>query len=66
VKKNFRTMFSLAFSLLNMGIVALLAFLFGVRMIAMTAILTVLYGLIDYLLYRYIRSKDISLADGFE
>ncbi|MBQ5804474.1 MAG: hypothetical protein IIW22_01710, partial [Erysipelotrichaceae bacterium] len=66
VKKNFRTMFSLAFSLLNMGIVALLAFLSGVRMIAMTAILTVLYGLIDYLLYRYIRNKDISLADGFE
>lgn len=66
VKKNFRTMFSLAFSLLNMGIVALLAFLFGVRMIAMTVILTVFYGLIDYLLYRYIRSKDISLADGFE
>ncbi len=66
VKKNFRTMFSLAFSLLNMGIVAVLAFLIGVRMIVMTVILTVFYGLIDYLLYRYIRSKDIRLADGFE
>lgn len=66
VKKNLRTMLGMAFSLLNMGIVVVLAFLLDVSAVLMTLILSFLYLVLDLLLYRYIRAKDIRLADGFE
>lgn len=66
VKKNLRTMLSLAFSLLNMGVIAVMAFLIDFNTVTMTLILSLLYGLIDVLLFYYIRNRDFALADGFE
>ena len=66
VKKNLRMMLGLAFSFLNMGLIAVLTFLLNVSAGTMTLILTIFYGIIDVLLYCYIRKKDIRLADGFE
>ncbi len=66
VKKNMRMMFTMAYSLLNMGLVAVLAFILNMDLYVMCAILSVLYLALDVLLYRYIERKDIALADGFE
>ena len=65
-KRNLRTMLGMAFCLLNMGIVAVLAFLLNVDVLVMLVGLSVLYGVADVLLYRYIQKKDIALADNFE
>ncbi len=66
VKRNMRMIYSMGFSLVNMGLVALLAFLFRLDMFKITIALSLFYLLCDYLLYRYIRDKDIKLAEGFE
>ena len=66
VKKNLRMMLGMAFSLINMGLVAVLTFVVNVNTVTMTLTLSVLYLVLDLLLYRYIRNKDVSLADGFE
>ena len=66
VKKNMRMMFTMAYSLLNMGLVSVLAFVLHTDLYVMCAVLSVLYLALDVLLYRYIERKDIALADGFE
>ena len=66
VKKNLRTMLGMAFSLINMGLVAVLAFVVNVNTATMTLTLIMVYLTLDLLLYQHIRNKDISLADGFE
>ena len=59
-------MYSMGFSLINMGLVALLAFVLNLDMPIMMLVLSLFYLLCDYLLYKYIKVKDIRLADGFE
>ena len=66
VKRNMRMMYSMGFSLINMGLVALLAFVLNLDMPIMMLVLSLFYLLCDYLLYKYIKDKDIRLADGFE
>ena len=66
VKKNLRMFIGMAFSLLNMGLVAVLAFVIGVDAAVMVPVLIVFYLAADALLYLYVRKKDIALADGFE
>lgn len=66
VKKNLRMILSMAFSLLNMGLVAAIAFIFQVGLYPMIALLIALYLITDLLLYRYICRKGITLAEGFE
>ena len=66
VKRNMRMMYSMGFSLINMGLVALLAFVLNLDMPIMMLVLSLFYLLCDYLLYKYIKVKDIRLADGFE
>jgi ABC-2 type transport system permease protein len=66
IKRNTRTMFTLAFTLINMGLVAILAFLFKMKMSVLAIALSVIYLIAVIVLYRYIRTKDIRLADGFE
>ena len=66
VKRNTRPLFTMAFTLINMGLVALMAFLFKLDMKTLTIVLTIIYLIITVILYRYIRAKDIRLADGFE
>ena len=66
VKRNLRTMLGLAFAFLNMGLIAVLTFLLKVDEWKLMIGLILLYGAADCLLYRYIRKKDIALADGFE
>ena len=66
VKKNLRMFLSMAFSLLNMGLVAVIAFIFRIGLYPMALILSALYLVLDLLLYYYIRKKDIALAEGFE
>ena len=57
---------SMAFSLLNMGLVAVIAFIFQVGLYPMIVLLIALYLITDLLLYRYICRKGIALAEGFE
>ena len=66
VKNNLRMMLGMVFSLLGMGLAALLAFVLQLNMYWIAVILSLLFMALDLLLYRYIRKKDISLADGFE
>ena len=66
VKRNTRTMLTMAFSLINMGLVALLAFVCKLKTITLMIALTVIYLIIVCILYRYIKDKDVRLADGFE
>ena len=66
VKKNLRMLVGTAFSLLGMGLVAVLAFVLDIDMYLTTVILSALFLGADLLLYRYIRHKDIRLAEGFE
>ncbi|MBR3264397.1 MAG: hypothetical protein IKI61_00360, partial [Erysipelotrichaceae bacterium] len=66
VKKNLRMVFGMVFSLLNMGLVAALAFVTELNMPTITLVLSLIYLLLDVMLYRYIKNKDLKLADGFE
>ncbi len=66
VKKNLRMVFGMVFSLLNMGLVAALAFVTELNMPTITLVLSLIYLLLDLVLYRYIKNKDLKLADGFE
>jgi ABC-2 type transport system permease protein len=66
VKKNLRMILGMAFSLLNMGMVAVIAFIFQVGLYPMVTLLIALYLITDLLLYRYICRKGIALAEGFE
>ena len=66
VKRNTRMMLTMAFSLINMGLVALLAFVCKLKTITLMIALTVIYLIIICILYRYIKDKDVKLADGFE
>jgi ABC-2 type transport system permease protein len=66
VKKNLRMILGMAFSLLNMGLVAVIAFIFQVGLYPMIVLLIALYLITDLLLYRYICRKGIALAEGFE
>ncbi len=65
-KNNLRTVFSMGLAFLNMGLVAVLAFLLELSAPLMAAILSVLYLTAVILLYSHVRKKDIALADGFE
>ena len=66
VKRNLRMMLGMAFSLLNMGLVAVLTFLLKLDAVKLMIGLTLLYAIADYLLYRYIQKKDIALAKDYE
>lgn len=66
VKKNLRTLVGMVFSLVSMGLAAVMAFVFDMNMYTMALVLSLLYLVLDLLLYRYIRKKDIALAKGFE
>ena len=66
VKKNLRMILSMAFSLIHMGLVALIAFIFQIGLYPMIVLLIALYLITDLLLYRYICRKGIALAEGFE
>lgn len=66
VKKNLRMIVTMAFSLINMGLLSVIAFVFQAELPVMALGLSLLYLGSDVLLYRYIRKKDIALADGFE
>ena len=65
VKRNLRTMLGFLFAFINMGIVALLAFVLRTSALIIMLILVVLYLILVILLYIYIKNKDIELADGF-
>lgn len=64
-KRNIRTLFGTVFSFVNMGIVAALSFLLKVDALLITLIMTIVYLILVILLYNYIKTKDIRLADGF-
>ena len=66
VKNNLRTLWGIAYTLLNMGIVALLGVLLNLPPILMTLILTAFYLAIAVCIYLLIRKKDIALSNGFE
>ncbi|MCR5097008.1 MAG: hypothetical protein K6A70_09815 [Erysipelotrichaceae bacterium] len=66
VKKNMRMMLGMVFSLMNMGLVGVLAFVMELSMPMITLVLSIIYLLLDVILYRYIKDKDLKLADGFE
>ena len=66
VKKNLRMLLTMAFSLLNMGLVAVVAFILRIGVYLMVFGLSLLYLVMDLLLYQYICKKDIALAEGFE
>lgn len=66
VKNNFRTLFTLVFGAINISLVVMLTFVLKVDKWILIVGLLILYCVIDYLLFRYIRKKDIRLADGFE
>ena len=65
VKRNLRTMLGLIFALINMGIIALLAFVLKTSALITMIIMVVLYLTLVILLYIYIKNKDIELAEGF-
>ena len=65
-KNNLRIIFGFVFCLISMAIVAILGILLHLNRILITIILSLLYLFIDIVLYKYIKRKDISLANGFE
>ena len=65
-KNNLRMIVGFVFSLISMALVAILGILLHLDKVLITLILSLLYIFVDLMLYRYIKDKNISLADGFE
>ena len=65
-KRNMRMVFSLVFTFTAMAIVAVLGFLFKANIAVMTIMMSALYMILISAAYRYMKRKDLSLADNFE
>ena len=65
-KNNLRMLWGMGLIALNLSIIAIFAFVLQFNHLIMALALTLIYVLIFYFIYNYIRKEDIHIADNFD
>ena len=65
-KRNMKMMLSLVYTFTGMAIIAILGFLFHANIVVLTITMSTLCFILCRVSYRYMKRKDLSLADSFE